>query len=211
MNFFKNLFTSNKPIDRTLEDISQLQSKDIIRFSDSFALPSQLRNHEFQISSINSHEFETNTITEWALLGTTDQPLYLTKMSASQPYFKISMRIDDEDIETLFDLDEFSEVFSEPGQAILNRKLDNAKTNNWTAEQYQQNTFAQVGYFHRQDITKLSEQEIDQQGEAFELYQLRGNDEQYSIDIQVWNDGETNVFLNLYRPLTDIIDLYPGS
>ena len=83
----------------------------------------------------------------------------------------------------------------------------------WSSEQYQQNTFAKVGYFHRKDHRNedLSVYEGKDSGEQFELYSLYNEDHSKGIDIEVWQDGDTDVFLTLFRPLTDIIDMYPAS
>ena len=83
----------------------------------------------------------------------------------------------------------------------------------WTSEQYQQSTFAQIGYFHRKDHRSetLSAYEGKDSGEQFELYNLYNEDQSKGVDIEVWQDGDTEVCLTLYRPLSDIIDMYPGS
>ena len=47
--------------------------------------------------------------------------------------------------------------------------------------------------------------------EQFELYQLLDRDESKGLELEVWSDGDTDVFLTMYRPLSDIVDMYPGS
>ncbi|MDG2393476.1 MAG: hypothetical protein P8M49_08185 [Thalassotalea sp.] len=209
MNFLKKLFNKDQAKPRELTKVSQLICHDIVVFSDSFALPANLREQQFQISHINTHEFEAKSLIEWQLTGSNNDPIYLSLEQGQQAYLKLSMKITDECVEQLFDLDEFSEIFAEPGNALINTNADTANHDGWSCEQYQQHVYAKVGYFHRRDNRQDNVQE--DQGEAFELYSLRGNDEQFSIDIQVWEDGETDVFLNLYRPTSDIKDLYPGS
>ncbi|TRX53892.1 hypothetical protein [Thalassomonas sp. M1454] len=209
MSFFKKLFNKNQNQTRQLSQVSELIAKDIIVFSDSFALPHNLREQQFQVANINTHEFEKKSLTEWQLNGATNEPIYLTLEQGQQTYLKLSMKLSDEDVEQLFSLDDFAEIFTEPGNALLNRIADTKASEGWSCEQYQQYIYAQVGYFHRQDHRLNST--IEDEGEAFELYSLRGFDDQYSIDIQVWEDGETDVFLNLYRPTSDIKDFYPGS
>lgn len=209
MNFLKKIFNKNNDKLRNLTQASDLAINDIVVFNDSFALPENLRGQQFQVSNINTHEFETKSITEWQLIGKNSESIYLSLEQGQQVYLKLSMKITDENVEQLFDLDEFSEIFNEPGNALINRLADPVIIQGWSCEQYQQSIYAKVGYFHRSDH-RLGNNN-DEEGEAFELYSLRGNDEQYSTDIQVWQDGETDVFLNLYRPANDIKDFYPGS
>lgn len=211
MNFIKRMF--NKPTqERKLTNVKELNQGDIIVMSDSFGLPEALRAQEFQVSAVNSYEFEHNTQTEWVLNGNNDTQLYLTLDVDDQIYLKFSLKILHADVESLFDLDMFSEVFEE-GNIILERVEDTANTTGWSDSKYQQIVNAQVGFFHRKDhrSSNLSQYEGRDGGEQFELYALFNEDQDKGIDIEVWQDGDTEVFLTLFRPTTDIIDMYPGS
>jgi Holliday junction resolvase len=213
MSFFKNIFKKSTQQPRKLENINQLLINDIIVFTDSFALPTSLRSQQFQIKAINSYEFENNIQTEWALLGANNHELFLSLEIDDTTELKISLKIEHEDVESLFDLESFSEIFEQPGNAFLEMKADTDKTINWTCNQYQQSIFAKVGFFHRKDhrTQALSAYEGKDSGEQFELYRLYNKDQSKGIDIEVWQDGDTEVCLTLYRPLSDIIDMYPAS
>ncbi|MCW8834067.1 MAG: hypothetical protein OQK09_00740 [Colwellia sp.] len=213
MSFFKKVFSKSEKPQRKLSHVNQLLVGDIIVLTDSFALPEALRNQQLQISAVNTYEFEHNNQIEWTLQGTSDRILFLSLEVDDSTELKLSIKLEHEDVETLFDLDEFSEIFDEPGQAFLTRQNDNEHTSMWSCEQYQQSTFAKVGFFHRKDhrSENLSAYEGKDSGEQFELYCLYNKDQSKGIDVEVWQDGETEVFLTLFRPLTDIIDMYPAS
>jgi len=217
MSFFKNVLNkvsnkSSKDV-RTLTNVNQLLVDDIIVLTDSFGLPESLRGQQFQISAVNSYEFENNTQTEWTLKGSHNSLLFLSLEEDDNIELKFSLKIEHDDVESLFDLDDFSEIFDEPGSAFLTRKNDTNNTQGWSSEQYQQSTFAKVGYFHRQDHrnTTLSAYEGEGSGEQFELHVLYNEDQSKGIDIEVWLDGDTDIFLTFFRPTSDIVDMYPGS
>ncbi|NQY62475.1 MAG: hypothetical protein HRT38_01930 [Alteromonadaceae bacterium] len=212
MSFFKNIF--KKPVvQRKLNSAKDLKVNDIIVLTDSFALPEALRSQEFQVSAINSYEFEFKTKTEWILTGNNNMELYLSLDVDDKTELKFALKILHEDIETLFDLDDFASIFDEPGEAFLERKNDSEITQGWSSEQYQQDTYAKVAYFHRKDhrSENLSAYEGKYSGEQLELYVLHDQSQSRGIDVEVWQDGDTDVFLTLYRPLTDIVDMFPGS
>jgi len=213
MSFFKNIFkkSSNEP--RKLTKVNQLLVGDIIVLTDSFALPESLRGQEFQVSAVNSYEFEHKVQTEWALMGTNNLEIFLSLEVDDITELKLSLKIQHEDVETLFDLDSFSEIFDEPGQAFLDKQKDSAITTMWSSEQYQQSVFAKVGFFHRKDhrSENLSAYEGKDSGEQFELYSLYNEDQSKGVEVEVWRDGDTEVCLTLFRPLSDIIDMYPAS
>ncbi|MBA6230715.1 MULTISPECIES: hypothetical protein [unclassified Colwellia] len=212
MSFLKRLF-NKKEDERQVNSAEELKIKDIIVLTDSFALPESLRTQQFQVSAINCYEFESKTETEWVLQGENNLELYLTIEKDDQTYLKFALKIQHEDIESLFDLDEFATIFDDPGQAFLERKSDSSLTSGWSSSQYQQRVFAKVGYFHRKDnrTESLSAYEGNEAGEQFELYSLLDEEQSRGIDIEVWQDGETDLFITLYRPTSDIIDIFPGS
>ena len=212
MGFFKNIFKKEKQ-QRVLSHANQLNKNDIIVLSDSFGLPETLRGQELQVTAINCYEYENKTETEWVLQGNNNIQIFLTLDIDDNTFLKFSLKIDQRDVETLFDIDDFSSVFDEPGDAFLNKKEDSEKTTSWSSDQYQQQIFAQVGYFHRKDnrVESLSSYEGKDAGEQFEQYALFDKDDTRGLDIEVWPDGDTDVFLTLFRPTTDIIDMYPGS
>ena len=212
MSFLKKIFKKEEK-QRVLSHANQLNKNDIIVLSDSFGLPETLRGQELQITAINCYEFENKTDTEWVLQGNNNIQIFLTLDIDDETYLKFSLKIDQQDVETLFDLDDFSAIFDEPGNTFLNKKNDSNKTVSWSSEQYQQQTFAQVGYFHRKDnrVESLSSYEGNDAGEQFEQYALFDKDDTRGLDVEVWPDGDTEVFLTLFRPITDIIDMYPGS
>ncbi len=213
MSFFKKIFNKSSNEPRQLSKVNQLLVGDIIVLTDSFALPESLRGQEFQVKAVNSYEFEHKVQTEWALLGTNTSEIFLSLEVDDISELKISLKIQHEDVEKLFDLDSFSEVFDEPGEAFLEKQADSDNTAMWTSEQYQQSVFAKVGFFHRKDhrSENLSAYEGKDSGEQFELYSLYNEDQSKGVDVEVWQDGDTEVCLTLFRPLSDIIDMYPGS
>lgn len=212
MKFIKKFFQSEETT-RQLNNVNDLQVNDIIVLTDSFALPESLRQQEFQVTSINTYEFEHKQQLEWVLQGSNHIELYLTIESDDQDFLKFALKVQHDDVETLFDLDTFSQIFTPPGQAFLDKKADTELTQGWTSEQYQQNVFAKVGYFHRKDnrSDEISQYEGSDAGEPFELYGLLDQSQDKGIELEVWEDGDTDIFLILYRPLSDIVDMFPGS
>jgi len=214
MSFFKNIFSKKEEEQRKLTSPRDLNKGDIIVLTDSFALPESLRSQQFEITAVNSYEYQSLTQTEWTLTGTnSDIEIFLSLDCDDKTYLKFALKIEHQDVETLFDLDNFSTIFDEPGKAFLDRQQDTEKTAQWSSEQYQQTIYGKVGYFHRKDHRSetLSEFEGKGSGEQFELYQLLDQEQDRGLEVEVWEDGDTDVFLCLYRPLSDIIDMFPGS
>ena len=211
MSFLKKLFSNEKPA-RQLTQVKQLQIKDIIVLSDSFALPDQLRKQQFEVTEINCYEYEHHVETEWILTGQNTEKLYLTLDQDDANYLKFSIEIERDDVEVIFDLDQFATIFEEDA-CHLDTREKVADLNNWLDDSYHRQAYGKVGYFHKKDnrTQSLSAYQGQGSGEQFDLYTLYNDDESKGIDVEVWQDGDTDVFLTLFRPATDIIDMYPGS
>lgn len=212
MGFLKNLFGKQETV-RQLTKVHDLLVNDIIVLNDSFGLPERLRGKQFQVTAINSYEYEHNTQLEWVLTGQDDSELYLSLDVDDKTYLKFALKIEHEDVEQLFDLEQFAQVFDSEEPTELDKQADSALTEQWTSNYYRQQTYAQIGYFHRKDSRSenISVYQGKDAGEQFELYALFDQDQDKGIDIEVWSDGDTDVFLTLFRPLTDVVDFFPGS
>ncbi|GLX84428.1 hypothetical protein tloyanaT_06800 [Thalassotalea loyana] len=211
MSFLKKLFSNEKPA-RQLTQANQLKIKDIIVLSDSFALPEQLRKQQLEVVEINSYEFEHRTDTEWVLMGTSGEKIYMTLDADDKSCLKFSYEIERDDVEAIFDLDQFALIFDED-PCELNTMNKDPELGQWLDDHYHRQAYAQVGYFHRKDHRSqaISSYQGKDSGEQFEQYSLYNDDESKGIDIEVWQDGDTDVFLTLFRPASDIKDMFPGS
>ncbi len=215
MGFLKSIFGKKEAAARQLTRPHDLLAGDLITLDDSFALPKQLKGQQLKVESVNTYEFENKLSTEWQLKGVDDQAIYLTLDEDDEVYLALSMKITRDQVEQIFDLDQFSQVFEEPGEArvqvLVNQPFDELKQ--WLGEHYQQTSFAEFGYFHNKDYrgSRPPQDEGHGKGEEFESYQLIDDAEKYAVDIEVYDGGETEISLVMYRPVTDIREYWPAS
>ena len=101
----------------------------------------------------------------------------------------------------------------QPGDAQLELKNSLPEFNNWLGQSYRQDEFATFGYFHQKDhrSQQLGQNEGSDQGDSFERYGATSDDERYGIEAEVYQGGETDVILSLYRPITDIRQYWPKT
>ncbi|MGL4938720.1 DUF4178 domain-containing protein [Shewanella sp.] len=217
MGFFNRFFGKKVQALRELNHPSQLKLSDMITLDNSFALPVQLRGQQFKVEAINTYEFERRQQTEWVLKGHSHTSIFLSLAEDDETYLAFSLKIPRAQVEQLFDLEQFSTLFDEPGRALLTpNPLSPTHADTfalWLGKQYHQITFAAFGYFHREDYRGLKppQDANGATGEPFEYYLLLNDDETRAIEVEVYEGGDTDVLLTLYRPITDIRDYWPGS
>lgn len=210
MGFFGKLFNgSSKKTTRTLDKPEQLIVGDIITLDDSFALPSLLRGQSLEIKKINTYEYEHSKVIEWVLQGSTDDILFLSLEDDDVQTLVFSLKINRDIVSTIFDLDQFSTLFDEPGHAKLTVKETPTNLSQWLTSDYRQSEFAQFGYFH--GIDHRQHNLNDQHGESFERYSVISDDEKFGLEAEVYQDGETDIVLCVHRPVSDIRQYWPKS
>ncbi|MGB0892958.1 MAG: hypothetical protein ACPGUD_00995 [Parashewanella sp.] len=211
MGFFSSLFSKSEQPIRQLNHAQDLIVGDMIDLDDSFALPAQLKGQQFKVEAVNTYEYEHSKTTEWQLKGVNDQAIFLTLDQDDEVQLAFSIKITRAQVEQLFDMEQFSQIFEETDDASLTISADQPfkQFSQWLGKEYHQNIFAQFGYFHHKDLRSVKD--ITDQGEEVESYQLTDITEKYAIDIDVYAGGETEVNLVMYRPETDIREFWPVS
>lgn len=211
MGFFGKLFggSSKEATKRSLDKPEQLQTGDIITLDDSFALPALLRGQSLEIKQVNTYEYEHSKSVEWVLQGSTDDILFLSLENDDVQTLVFSLKISRDIVGQLFDLDTFSQMFDEPGNAQLTAKAAPEAFNQWMTNDYRQCEFAQFGYFHSLDHRH---QNLNaSQGDSFERYSVESDDEKFGLEAEVYEGGETDVVLSIHRPVSDIRQYWPKS
>ncbi|QYJ74459.1 hypothetical protein [Shewanella sp. FJAT-52076] len=213
MSFFKSLFGDKSVPPRVIKHPKELKKSDIISLDNDFGLPQQLRGQSLEVIAVNTYEFERSQETEWQLKGAGGDTLYMSLVDDDEPALCFSLKIQRSDVETLFDLDAFSDIFEEDCKASLSTQQVPSHLEQWVANQYHEVVFAQFGYFHREDYRGLKppQDANGATGEPFERYLLEDTSETYSVEVEVYEGGETDVLVGLTKPLGIIREYWPGT
>ena len=212
MGFLNKLFgKSGKQTlpERQLDHPSKLLLGDIIHLDDSFALPVHLKGQSLEVIDVNTYEYEFGKSCEWVLRGNNEQLIFLSYEKDDAESLVFSIKITRDQVEQMFKMEQFSQLFDEPGEAQMDLQQTLPQYNNWLAQHYRQSEFAAFGYFHQKD--HRSNTLGDEEGDSFERYSAMSDDERYGIEAEVYQGGETDVILCLYRPISDIRQYWPKT
>ena len=212
MSFLKSLFAKKQPAPtRTLNHPSELQEKDLFVFGDSFALPQAMRKMQLQVTDVQTLEFKHEHYARIVAQGSGTQLVYLSFPNNPQKMVKFSLLLTRDDVEALFDMDEFSDIFEEPGNARLTPLTNSHTYADMLADKYIQQDFMTTGYFHHQDYRNATppQHTEDQHGQEFEYYSLQGGQETRFVEIFIFENGDTDVYLSFLRPANEIAELWP--
>ena len=210
---FSKLFKRKAAPERKLTHANQLQVGDMLQLIDSFALPAQVKDQTFHVIAICSYQYQHQMSYEYELRSDSGHNIFMSLENENgEEWVNFSRKLSRNQVAELFDLDQFAEVFDSEELTCIDRQQEPSKLERWTAEQYQQTAQPSIAYYYEQDLRgKTASRYVEDGGEQCEVINLESDNGKHSIDIEIWQDGETDVFITISRPLTDIVDLYPGK
>ncbi|MFT7686762.1 MAG: hypothetical protein ACI9FB_002108 [Candidatus Azotimanducaceae bacterium] len=212
-SFVKALWsrTKSEPEARELQHPRDLNIGDLIQLSDSFGLPPRLRDQTFKVLAVVTYQFEHNYSTSFNLEGLNDDLIDLTiEEEGGRARAAFSLSVDRTLVEQIFDMDEFSAIFDPDTTAIV-KPIESLDLSPWLADVYTQESSAESAYFYAKDCRASGPSEYEDEGEAFEYYSLVNASRSHGVEIEVYESGETDVSLTLYRPVDDIKELWPAK
>ncbi|XQF91175.1 DUF4178 domain-containing protein [Pseudoalteromonas espejiana] len=208
-----NFFKSKKSQKRQLNHASELKKGDMFTVIDSFAYPSWLKGQSLRVIDIQTYQYQHSSDTEFVLETNSGQVVFLQiEQDDGEQFANFSIKIQRDEVEQIFGLDDFARIFDE--ESLTNIQVQNTpeRFTQFLAKSYQQTESPYVCYFHNKDFRGQSLPRYEQEGgEPCEMICLASPDEGHGLNIEIWDGGETEVSLTLTRPITDIVDLFPGD
>ncbi|MDA0789175.1 MAG: hypothetical protein O2780_06915 [Proteobacteria bacterium] len=217
-SFLKGLWsrTRKAPEVRHLDHPRSLQAGDLLKVSDSYGLPSQLRDQTFKVVAITTQQFEHEFSTTFTLQSAADDRVDLTiEEDGGRETAAFTFSIKRDLVEQLFDLDEFGSIFDDESATSLRLRQTDALAElgveGLVADAYHQISSGERGYYYQKDYRGSAPPTYEGVGEPFDYYCLISDGETHGIEIEVYEGGETDVCLTLYRDIADISELWPAE
>lgn len=211
-NFISKLRGKQNGQRAALTHPEQLMPGDLLTLDDSFVLPSLLRGARLEVIEVNTYQYQYSHFPEWILKGDGDKSIFFsidTEDGESTAAF--SIKIEEDEVKLLFEMDAFSTIFEEENGTTLEISSPDGDLAEWVSHCYRQESGAERAYFYRRDYRGLNPPQEEGEGEPFDYYLLNSADGMRAVEIEVWEGGETDVLLTVYRPLTDIRELWPAK
>ena len=205
-------FKSKKPVERQLTHASQLKTGDMLTLIDSFAYPNWLKGQTLKVTDVQTYQYQHSAEYEFVLESESGNVVFLQiEREDGEEFANFSIKIQRDDVAEIFTLDEFARIFDEEALTHITTAHTPEAFERFLASSYQQSEAPYVCYFHNKDYRQLSLPRYqDESGEPCEVISLVSDDENHSINIEIWEGGETEISLTLSRPISDIVDLFPG-
>lgn len=213
-SFLKGVWsrTRKEPGARRLEQPRDLLVGDIIQITDSYALPPMLRNQSLRVVAVSTYQFEYEFSTSFSLEGQGHEQVDLiVEEEDGRENLAFKLEVNRDTVEELFNMDQFADLFEGEAPAVLETQSEPEDLSGWTASLYRQGSQSERGFYYSKDYRGIKPPDEEGEGEPFDYYAATSDEGGHAVEIEVWTGGETEVFLTIYRPISDIKELWPGS
>ena len=196
---------------RTLTGASDLRAGDLLTFKHRLSLPEAVQGQTFEVSKVETYQFEDGLHPQLALDGAEAGRVYLSFKDADATELCLSKAVPRKHVLRLFDEDAFAALWDD-GFADLDVAHQLADYAGWLADGYAQTKNAAEGYFYARDCRGegLSQYQ-DDDAEPFRYHECEDDSGRFGLTVEVWGDGATDVSLDVNCP-ADVIDaMWPGD
>jgi hypothetical protein len=211
MSFFNRLFGSrdDKPKTRRLSHPRDLRSGDIIKFR--YIDQSDVSGQEFEISQINTYMHGDLCYPELILKDRCGNIIYMmVEEEDGEEYLALSKKVVKAKVNDLIAPNDMTAI-----QARGNGTCVTIATKPEDFEEWLVNTYRKVdshvkGAFVKGDARYLSNEEINRQ-ERFTSHVLEDAEGEYALEVAVYETGETELSVTVYRDISEIEEMWPGA
>ncbi|MBF0153747.1 MAG: hypothetical protein HQL64_08415 [Magnetococcales bacterium] len=210
--FFKNIFGSRpNAAGRSLQHPRDLRRDDLLRFG---TLETQaLSGGRFRVTDVNTYLLGNERLPKLTLTGDDGSVVYFSlDLRDGAALFSVSGRLQRSEVARLFKLEEFARLFEDKEEALsLSRVEEPPSMAGWTAPLYHLQIDALKGIFHKGDYRGNAFFPRPQEGEGMDYYLLVDNRAIHTIEVEVYDGGETEVYVSRRFPISKIEEMWPGS
>ena len=207
-----NIFNKDKkPAFRSLAQPQELQAGDIIILKERRILPPELQGQQLEVTGVATVQYSDGAEKELTLRSVDNKTYYMgVDDNDGDPKLCFSIKIPRKTVLAIFDTDNFAELWDE-GFASLEIQDKPEEIAAWLADSYQQEVKDGEGYFYDRDCGDEPPSKLqDDDGQEFHFHECSAlTDDHHSLSVQIWADGETDVFLEISTPIDVIADMLP--
>ena len=196
---------------RALTGAGDLRAGDLLTFKHRLSLPEAVQGETFEVSKVETYQFEDGLYPQLALDGAEAGRVYLGFKDADATALCLSKTVPRKHVLRLFDEAAFAALWDE-GFADLNVAEPLPDYAGWLADGYAQTKNAAEGYFYARDCRgETLSLHQDDDAEPLRYHECEDDSGRFGLTVEVWGDGATDVSLDVNCP-PDVIDaMWPGE
>lgn len=199
---------------RNLDHPRDLVTGDMITLKERSIVPDELQGATLTVEKVQAYQYSDGLAPEFVLRLPTGQTY--TAMCVDEEdgeLMVLSKELTRKDVATLFDAEEFGGLFGESFPEVhVNKDAVKAELRAWVGDSYFQSIKEAGAYFYNEDRRAVGASSYaDDGGEELRFHECDGSPDQFSLNVEIWEDGETDVFAQISLPLNVIEAMWPNG
>ncbi len=198
---------------RNLTKPEELKIGDIVVLKERRSLPPELQGQQLEVSHVGTYQYASCIEKEFTLRSADSTSYYMSvNDNDGDPLLCFTIKVPRKSVLNIFDEDEFAGLWEEEFVNLEVRSKPEQYAP-WLTDCYHQNIKEEEGYFYDYDCAdQLRTRSTDDDGEEFRRHECEGDpSDSHSLVVEVYDDGETDVFLEISTPLDVIDELWPNG
>ena len=192
------MFGRKKKDARSVTKFSDLGVGDLVVFKAREALPFGVSDETLTVEKVGTYDYARQLVSDFTL--THDSGL---RISASydddEDMITIAYKLKRSQVLSIFNGDDFAYIFEDESDYTLEAQTDNISDElaHWVCDSYTPTLVAGSAYYYETDKRASGISADEDESTDFIFYELEGSNEFNSLSIEVWPDGETDVYCEI--------------
>jgi hypothetical protein len=198
-----------QPVARSVSVFSDLHVNDLVIFKPREALPDGISDETLTVERIGTYDYQGELRSDFTLRHASGQR-FSAGYDSEQDTITLGRKLKRSEVLTIFDEDDFADVFdSELGQVRLTASVDKLpkELQLWVDQAYERSVSEGIAYYYEADRRELGISAHEDESQQFTYFELEGENDKNSISIEIWADGETDVFCET-TVKSNVVDTY---
>ncbi|MFT5421605.1 MAG: hypothetical protein ACI9D5_002363 [Candidatus Endobugula sp.] len=208
-SLFKKKETVKK---RTLNHLGEIEKSDLITFKSRSILPAAIQDQTLTIKAVQAYQYDDGLAPEFVLQLPNGNSFTAMCSDEGEDTITLSKQLSHEQITTLFSADELGEIFTNENSATLTVLSEHIYSDleGWLADSYFRTIHNAGGYFYSEDRRSVGASEYADDGsEELRYHECQGAPNHFSMSIEIWDDGSTDIFVQVTLPHNVIAEMWP--
>lgn len=200
---------SKQKATRSVSVFSELEVNDLIIFKPREVLPHGVSDDTLTVEKIGGYDYNGSLSTDFTLRHSSGLR-FSASYDAEDDTITLGRKLKQSEVLSIFNEDDFADIFEEElGGQRLNADVDNldSEYQAWIAESYSRAVYAGIAYYYDEDRRSLGISSNEDSSQQFTYFELEGANDRNSLSIEIWEDGETDVFCEV-TVKSNVVDTY---
>ncbi len=208
LSFFKK---KKQPATRTLTQPAELRVGDIVVLKERRSLAPELQGQQLEVTDVGTYQYSSSVEKTCTLRSAENKTYYMsTDDNDGDPLLCFALKIPRAAVLEIFVEDSFAQLW-DTDYASLKVQVKPERYASWLTDEYYQNVKEAEAYFYDRDCSdQPPSAHLDDDAEELRYHECEGvPDTRFGVTVEVWGDGDTDVFLHLSCPVDVIDEMWP--